>query len=160
MFGKVEKLFPSKAIYLNPTTLNSLQMITPQETLYDKGGIRITSTLLGNGNTSYRIRDLHRFTRSEEKVIVQQSRTDLVILGVLLLMFGLLLQPLALIIAIIMIILGSNSSFEQVEYVLTIITNKNQEIRIAKTSREEMNTIQEALERAIYYSAPGREGAN
>ncbi|XWK90023.1 MAG: DUF6232 family protein [Phormidium sp.] len=136
-------------------------MITPQETLYDKGGIRITSTLLRNGNTSYRIRDLHRFTRSEEKVIVQQSRTDLVILGVLLLMFGLLLfQPLALIIGFIMIILGSNSSFEQGEYVLTIITNKNQEVRIAKTSKEEMNKIQEALERAIYYSAPGREGAN
>ncbi|MBE9229279.1 hypothetical protein IQ264_28135 [Phormidium sp. LEGE 05292] len=151
----------AKLFILNYTTLNSLPMVAPQETLYNQGGVRITSTVLQQGNSFYRIRDLHRFTRSEERRVVNQARNDLVILGALLLIFGVLLvQPLAMIIGIIIIMIGLNSSFEQVDYILTILTNKNQEIKIVKKSRQERENLVQALETAFYYSTPGREGAN
>lgn len=159
--GKVYELFSNKAIYLNYITLNSLQMVAPQETLYNQGGVRITSTVLQHGNNFYRIRDLHRFNRTEDKRVVNQVRNDLLIFGILLLIFGIILMnPLAMIIGIIIIIIALNSSFEQVDYILTITTNKNQEIRIVRTSRAERENLERALERAFYYSTPGREGAN
>ncbi|OKH40137.1 hypothetical protein NIES2119_04225 [[Phormidium ambiguum] IAM M-71] len=160
-WGELKNCSQAKLFILNFTTLNSLEMVAPQETLYDRGGIRITSTVLQQGNNFYRIRDLHRFNRSEDKRVVNQVRNDLLIFGILLLIFGLLLvNPLAIIIGIIIIMIALNSSFEQVDYILTITTNKNQEIRIVRNSGEDRANLERALERAFYYSTPGREGAN
>jgi len=134
--------------------------VPTQEILYDRGGIRITSTLLRNGTASYRIRDIHSFVRGQERTVVNQASTETVMFGALLSLFGtLLVQPLAMIIGLIILMSGLNSNVERVTYTLTIDINPG-EVIINNSSREEMDRIQQALERAIYYSAPGRQGAN
>lgn len=162
--GKVDELFSNKAIYLNSTILNSLKMtssVPPQEILYDRGNIRITSTLLRYQVTSYRIRDIHSFTRGQQRAVINQARTETVMFGALLLLFGtILVQPLAMIIGLIILMSGLNSTVERLTYTLTVNTNAGEVIVIPNPNREEMDRIQQALERAIYYSSPGRQGAN
>lgn len=134
--------------------------VPTQEILYDRGGIRITSTLLRQGNASYRIRDIHSFARGQQTAVINQARTETVMFGGLLSLFGaLLVQPLALIIGLIILLSGLNSTTEQVTYSLTINLNPG-EVIINNPNKEEMDRIQQALEKAIYYSAPGRQGAN
>lgn len=135
--------------------------VPTQEILYDQGGIRITSTILRQGNAYYRISDIHSFARAQNTAVVNQAKTETVMFGGLLSLFGtLLVQPLAMIIGLIILMSGLNSTVEQVTYTLTVNTNAGEAIVIPNANREEIDKIQQALEKAIYYSAPGRQGAN
>lgn len=135
--------------------------VPTQEILYDRGGVRITSTILQQGNNFYRIRDIHSFARSQQTAVVNQAKTETVMFGGLLSLFGtLLVQPLAMIIGLIILMSGLNSTTEQLTYTLTVNRNAGEPIVINNANREEMDRIQQALERAIYYSSPGRQGAN
>jgi len=121
-----------------------------QQTLYDKNGIRITSTLLEYKKVHYRIRDIYKFQLIEDKKTVQDSDTNQVIIGILLIILSLILHNvLGMIVGIVLFIIGSNNKIEKIDYTLRIITNKAEEINITQKNKDEINEIKKALERAI-----------
>ncbi|MFB2934168.1 DUF6232 family protein [Aerosakkonemataceae cyanobacterium BLCC-F154] len=121
-----------------------------QQTLYDKGGIRITSTLLEYKKVHYRIRDIYKFQLIEDKKTVQDSDTNQVIFGLLFIIVSLILHNvLGMIVGIVLFIIGSNNKIEEIDYTLQIITNKAEDINITQKNKDEINEIKKALERAI-----------
>lgn len=121
-----------------------------QQTLYDKGGIRITSTVLEYKKVHYRIRDIYKFQLTEKKKSVQEYSIEQVTIGLLFIILSLIIHNiLGVIIGIIVFIIGINNQIEEVEYTLKIVTNKAEEIDITQKSKDEINKIKKALETAI-----------
>jgi hypothetical protein len=125
-------------------------MVPPQQTLYDKGGIRITSTLLEYKKVNYRIRDIYKFQLTEQRKSVQEFSMEQVFMGIFFIIISLIIHNiLGVIIGIILFIIGLNNRVNEVEYTLKIITNKNEEINIIQKNKDEINKIKKALETAI-----------
>ncbi|MFB2837664.1 DUF6232 family protein [Floridanema evergladense] len=126
------------------------QSYPAQQTLYDKGGIRITSTVLEYKKVHYRIRDIYKFQIIEDKKNVQNFNREQVFIGIFLIILSLITHNiLGVIIGIIFLIIGSNSSIQEIEYTLRITTNHAEEINITHKSKDEINKIKKALETAI-----------